>query len=244
MSKSHWANIILSFLAFSLFVVNVFFELAGWGALDLRGPLGAGILTGFLSIGLIIQVAKIIEGHRSRMDLLITGVLLPFHVIAELAIWVRTQIMGLSLPENLPFIAVGVYWSIGLVDVLARYIGREMKVFGGGFEAPEIRVIRLEKENALLLQQQSTTQALLEQRISSAEAMLKQREALLDEQKAQQSVLYEETCSFCGVVFAKNTPTAARNALNGHINRKHNGKVPALPAPQTTGEPKSPSEGF
>lgn len=192
MSTTHRASLVLSFIAFALFVTNVFMELAGFGALNLRGPAGAGILTGFLAAGLLIQVAKFIEGHRSRIDLIATGIMLPAHVLAELTIWVRTQIMHVGLPPELPFYLIGLYWCIGIADVLARYLGRELRVFDSSY-------VPLEQENA----------------------MLKQRLALVEQSQALQEQMFEERCTICGEAFEHHTKSAAKRALRAHVGRKH-----------------------
>lgn len=203
MTKSHWASLLLSIAAFALFVCNVFYEMAGYGALDLKGPFGAAVLTGFLAAGLIIQVSKFLEGHKSKVDIIFTLVLLPAHVLAELTIWVRTQIMHLGLPPELPFYIVGLYWAVGLMDVLAPKIGPELSKLRPSYENPETKAYRLEQENALLKQRLSITNELHEQ------------------EEAKKSTLYTEICPACGAMFSKPTQTEARNALNGHVNRKH-----------------------
>lgn len=235
MTKSHWASMVLSLLAFGLFVVNVFFEMAYQIALDLRGPYGALILTGFLSIGLLIQVSKFLEGHRSRLDILITLILLPLHMAAEITIWVRTQIMHIGLPPELPFWMVGVYWMIGMVDVLAPRLGPELSKLRSSSLTPEQEVVVLKQENALLLQRLSITQEVQEQK------------------RADESKIYTETCNICGEVFEKPTRDAAKNAVKGHKNRRHSGQIvapiemPALP-PEVVARPSDigdiPSEGF
>lgn len=234
MTRSHWASLILSILAFGLFVINVFYEMAGWGALDLRGPFGAAILTGFLAAGLLIQVSKFLEGHKNKVDIIFTMLLLPAHIAAELTIWIRTQILHWGLPPELPFYIVGLYWAVGLLDVLAPRIGPEISKLRPSYENPEKENARLKQENALLMQ-----------RLSITKEMHEQEEAL-------KSTLFVESCQVCGVSFEKRTATEARNALNGHINRKHTKTVEAtqqlfsavvqeaLPSGEISEEPKSP----
>jgi hypothetical protein len=146
----------LSFAALVLFSVNEFYVLAGWGALNLSGPAGAAALMGFLGIGLVVQTAKFIEGHNSKVDALVTFTMFPLHIAAALTIWFRTQINHSGLPSELPLYLVGVYWVIGLLEIVARYIGRELKLFKRDYESPEIKLMKAQQEIALLEERNRT----------------------------------------------------------------------------------------
>jgi hypothetical protein len=150
MNKTHRASLILSLIAFLLFVANEWYVLAGYGELPLSGPVGATILTGFFAAGLIVQALKFAEGHKSKIDLSITLIMLPAHAAAGLTIWIRTKIMHLGLPAELPYYIVGLYWVIGLIEVVARYIGRELKLFKSTYVSPEQELIDLKREYAIL----------------------------------------------------------------------------------------------
>lgn len=199
MGNGHRIALGLSVAAFLAFIVNQAAEIAGYH-LEFTGWAGAVILTGFLAVGMVAQLWKFMEGHRSRFDLIITILQLFIHVAAELAIWYQTKILNLTLPPELPLYIVGVYWVSGVADVFFRFIGREMQLFNGLYKSPEAllqeqlevvkqNLVEAETAKALLQQQVSNAQAsfeheraLLEQRLSSVEASSQQREALLQQQ--------------------------------------------------------------
>jgi hypothetical protein len=212
MTTTHKASLFLSGIALALFVANEFYVLAGWGELPLSGPFGATILTGFFALGLIVQSAKFIQGHSGPVDLTITLLMLAAHIAAGLTVWVRTKIMHLGLPAELPYYIIGLYWIIGIVEVLARYVGREMKLFSGGYLSPEkqAEALRLEladrdKQLALLAAEQKHTDRMLEASRQEAQRM----------QEAKDMVYYA-TCEGCGQSFKGSTQDKADKGKYGH----------------------------
>lgn len=212
LTKTHIANLVLSLFAFALFVLNQWHELAG-SHLDLRGQSGATILAGFLAAGIIVQIAKMMEGHRTGQAVVVTLVLLAVHVVAELTIWVRTQIMQAGLPLELPYYVIGVYWTIGLVDVLSMFIMREVGVLRGTYKPPAVRfqeeieqlrsmledaqlvIHEKDKENALLEHTIGTlehAQSMLEQRLSTVEERYERRMTDLKDAHAQERQRWEQ----------------------------------------------------
>lgn len=157
MSTSHKASLILSGLAFAVFVVNQWIAFIGW-RLELAGPVGATVLSLFLAAGLIVQVWKWIEGNRTVLDFGINLIMIPAHVYAELTIWFRTQIYDIGLPVDLPLYIIGLYWVIGLVEIMVSRFGHNLQVIRGKYQPPARRIAELERENALLKQSQAIAQ--------------------------------------------------------------------------------------
>ena len=141
MSNSHKASLVLSGLAFLTFVANQWAAFIGWH-LELTGPIGATVLSLFLAAGLCVQVWKWIEGNKTVLDFLINLVMIPAHVYAELSIWFRTQIADLGLSVDLPLYIIGLYWVIGLVEILVSRLGHNLAMLKG---KPGIRDILFRK---------------------------------------------------------------------------------------------------
>jgi hypothetical protein len=198
LTTTHKLNIALSLFAFGLFVVNQFMVLSG-SALDLHGQTGAVILTGFLACGILVQFSKFIEGHRHWFDVIVTVVFLAAHVVAEITIWIRTQILSVGIPEALPLYIVGLYWLVGAFDILLLFFPREVRLFSDGYADPYARISELESELALAQQ----AQAFAEQSQSERSANVVRLQ-------------YERQCERCGKVFAAETKRGAINALAAH----------------------------
>jgi hypothetical protein len=211
LTLSHKANIALSVAAFALFVVNQFKVLSG-SRLDLHGAGGATILTGFLALGIAVQFAKIIEGHRNWFELLITLLLLSAHIAAEVIIWQRTQITNAGLPEALPLYIVGLYWLIGAVDIMAMFLPRELMLFRG--ESPVQQLARQNEELRLKLSERNTDLALAQQSQKFAEQISATAQPL---QALAELPLYERDCPRCGKPFKGTSEQRAANAVNAHL---------------------------
>lgn len=189
MSTSHKASLILSGLAFAVFVVNQWIAFIGW-RLELSGPVGATVLSLFLAAGLIVQVWKWIEGNKSILDFGINLVMIPAHVYAELTIWFRTQIYDIGLPVDLPLYIIGLYWVIGLVEIMVSRFGHNMQVIRGKYQPPNERIAELERRLALAEQ-------------SNAMVMQSQSERTA-------------TCNRCGQTISGRGKRGLQNAMNAH----------------------------
>lgn len=198
LTTTHKLNIALSFFAFALFVVNQFFALSG-GALDLHGPWGALLLTGFLAAGILVQFAKIIEGHRTVAELIFTALLLIAHVAAELTIWITTQITRQPLPEALPLYIVGLYWVIGGVDIVVLSWRRNAAMVRGRFKSRE----ELERELLLAEQAQRHAVEIAERTQSDGTANAERRQ-------------YKGTCPLCKQEMQSSSARGVQNAMNAH----------------------------
>lgn len=196
-----WA---LSLAAFGLFVTNQWHELAG-SHLDLRGESGATVLTGFLALGIMVQILRVIQGSDRRLEVVFTLVMLLVHVAAEMLIWVRTQIAGLTLPHNLPYYIIGFYWVIGVADVLSRYLERELAVLTGDYVSPEQRITALEHRNELL-----------EMQLSDAERSLSKAQSTLEKQQEEASRTYDIACTCGWSGSGYRSEASARRALAAH----------------------------
>lgn len=201
-SRAHVAGMILSGLAFALFVVNQIAELAG-KHISFDGITGAVILGVFLACGLLVQAWKWAEGSKSQLDGIITFVSLLVHIAAEVIIWSRTRILEVGLPEHLPMLIVGGYWLTGVVEVIFRNGERQWAVIKGDYKSPEEQL----QQQIVLLQQQrfhdqedrakveqswqqrlaelEKQRALLEHSLSTAQAMLQQSQAELEKRDRQ-----------------------------------------------------------
>ena len=135
----------LSGAAFALFTVNQYLGLRGT-PLNFSGSFGALVLTLFLAMGTMVQISKLVQGHQSRTELLLTFLQLFAHTLAEISIWTQTQILGLELSPDIGKWIVSSYWLIGLVDILTRYLPREFKLFAKGHETPTRRMYALEAQ--------------------------------------------------------------------------------------------------
>lgn len=194
MKTGHKIALGLSAAAFVLFVINQAAELAGHH-LEFTGWLGASILTGFLAVGMITQLIKFMEGHRSRLDLIITIIQLLAHVLAELAIWYQTKILDIALPPELPLYIVGLYWVSGVADIFFRYVGREFMLFSGMYKSPE--VLLQEKLDAVFLELSALKQdkAVLEESFKNAQAALDNAQVLFEERSSNAQALFQQQLS-------------------------------------------------
>lgn len=212
MSTSHKASLVLSGLAFAVFVINQWIAFIGWH-LELTGPVGATVLSLFLAAGLIVQVWKWIEGNRTALDFGINLIMIPAHVYAELTIWFRTQIADIGLPVNLPLYIIGLYWVIGLIEVLVGRLGYNLQMLRGSYQPPDQRIAELELQKAEL-----------ELRSSNALAQLDHLRAEVDHMKAERERTYEATCDVpdCGWKSdPKPSQKSAVYALRAHQGRAH-----------------------
>jgi hypothetical protein len=211
LTNSHKANLLLCFAAFCLFVFNQFKVLSGT-SLDLHGTEGALVLTGFLALGILVQFAKLIEGHRHWFEFLITLILLTAHIGAEVAIWQRTQITHAGLPQSLPLYIVGLYWLIGAVDIAAMFLPRELALFRG-----ESEVQRLAREKAALeekLNEKDTKLKLAEQ---SQEFVERLQASAQPSQAIAEQMIIERDCPKCGRTFRGSSEQRTANAVNAHL---------------------------
>lgn len=140
-----WLSFALSGAAFVLFVVNQYLGLSG-KPFDFNSQTGAMVLTAFLAVGLGVQIGKIVQGHHSRMEFVLTLIQVGVHVYAELAIWTRTQILGMDLPPDIGKWLVSSYWLLGFIDLMIRYLPRELALLRSTNETPLQREARLEAE--------------------------------------------------------------------------------------------------
>lgn len=269
MNVFQWTSVALVVASLALLAVNNWFSISG-SVFNLRGQEGATVLVVFLTVGLIVQAGKIMMGHRHWLEFVITGLLLLGHMAADGGIWFTTQIMKIPLHADIPFWVVGLYWILGLVDILSPFMLREMGLFGQQ-DTPEKAIERhlkkieelqtdvniLQREKALLEEKLNTEKtiyqerfdsvkatleeryssanALLEQRLSSAQAIVEQYRAIEEAEKTAMSAVHEAACPVCGVVFTKRTSAEARNAVTGHMNRKHVGASQANISVQSAG---------
>lgn len=206
------ANLALSLVAFGVFVVNVWFQLTG-SPLDFHGIIGATVLAGFLALGVIIQCGKLVEGHRVWWEFVLTLIQLGVHVYAELTIWIRTQITGEGLPPGLPLLIVGLYWVVGVVDILAMNAGREMKLFGAGYTSPEIKLAAM-----------ITDAALDKQKLADTTAALDEARRRITEIEAERGKAFELFCDAPGCDYSTGlrlTHEQAARSLSAHKSRTH-----------------------
>jgi hypothetical protein len=212
MTRTHKVSLVLSGLALLLFVANEFYVLAGWGDIPLHGPVGSAILTGFFALGLVIQLAKFVEGHKSPIDLVITLLMLFTHVASALTVWGATKIFHIDLPvAELPYYIVGLYWVIGIVEVMARYMGRELKLFSRDYKSPEQRL--MEMENKLALAEQTI--------------QMERRQREIAEQREERSLSAPKTLSL--PVSAGRSQTTAANADPEQIKNRIRSLLSASP---------------
>jgi hypothetical protein len=132
----------------------------------------------------------------------VTVLLLAAHVVAEITIWIRTQILSVGIPEALPLYIVGLYWLVGAVDILLLFLPREVRLFSDGYADPYARISELESELALAQQAQAFAEQSQSERTASVVRLQ-----------------YERQCERCGKVFAAETKRGAINALAAH--RRH-----------------------
>jgi hypothetical protein len=223
MTITHRANLLLSLVAFGMFVANQLHVFAG-RSLDLSGEAGAYILAGFLALGLLVQFAKLIEGHRHWLDLLVTVVLLVAHIAAELTIWLRTQVMGLAIPTSLPRLIVGLYWLVGALDMVMMYGRREANLLLRGLSVEGQRQQRIaEAEHRAIAAETQAALARQEARLQErfAQQIARQRAVspaqIAGELPAIEPANHERTCPRCGRTLRGSSARAAINALNGHM---------------------------
>ncbi len=220
---AHGAVLFLSLVAFGFFVTNQALAFTG-RRLELHSTQGAILLTVFLALGLVVQLAKIARGHQHWFEVTITLVLLATHIVAELAIWVQSQILGLAIPASLPQLIIGLYWVIGVIDILALYGARELALFKGESVAQQTaRELAEAKDQAREARLQA---ALAEQARELQEHFAEQ----FVEQFAQRTgppasgvapanagkKVYEDACPDCGKLFSSTTKRGLTNAINGH----------------------------
>lgn len=201
-------NLILAALAFGFFVtnqVNVF----GGQHLQLTGTTGKWLLTGFLAVGLIVQLIKLGVGHQHWFEASITFFLLIAHIAAELTIWYGSQVFGIALPPSLPQTIIGFYWVLGPVDLLAVFLPRELALFSGKETSDQAQARKLrEVEDALLIAQ--AREEVIEkfaQRMSANS---------MPAAVASQSKPVTRECPDCHQQFESDTKRGAQNALNAH----------------------------
>lgn len=208
LTAPHYFNLALALFAFGLFVTNQFQQFSG-GTFDLRGTTGAVVLTVFLAAGIIGQFAKIIVGHNHWTELVVTLILLAAHIVAEVTIWVRTQIMGIGIPPTLPLWIVGLYWVVGAIDIIALFAGRELALFAG-----ESQYDRMSKE----LEEARLKLALAQQAEQIASRTAQQLQSAIPQQPAavQPQQSYTATCPDCGQVLTATSKRGLTNALNAH----------------------------
>lgn len=236
LTKTHLISIVLSLIAFGLFVANQFKALSG-SSLDLHGTGGAALLTGFLAAGIVVQFAKFIEGHDTAVEMVFTAVLLLAHIGAELAIWWRTQIVASALPASLPLYIVGLYWLVGAIDLLVMFVPQNLTRLSSGYVSPEHRLAMVEQslsmveqERALLEQKLSMVEQSLstaQQSLTAAQHKLEQERAehkqQLAEMRADQSKTHTATCDVpgCGWVGEYTSVASAERGLRAHTGRAH-----------------------
>jgi hypothetical protein len=202
MAKTQIANLMLSMAAFGLFVANQINAFQG-KHLDLRSEWGPYLLSGFLALGIAIQIGKIIEGHRHWLEVIVTGFLLTVHVVAEVTIWYRAQILGVGIPSQLPLWIVGLYWIVGLLDVLARFGARELQLFRGESEYERLqRQLREAKQEAALARQAAD---FMQKQVPNANAV-----------QSHNAKVYEAVCPDCGQTLTAKSQRGVTNALNAH----------------------------
>jgi signal transduction histidine kinase len=211
-------GVLLYFAALFLFAVNLWFELSGQH-LSLHTTTGATILTGFLVLGTILQLARLWVGHDSAPALVVTIGLLLLHIVADLAVWGTTQILQRPLPANIPLIIIGVYWVVGVADITGQVVRREFQLFKRGYEPEDRRLARelaearqaaalAEKEAELVKEYQAKTERQLialqsQSNRTATVATVKQPE-------------YKGTCSDCGQELVSTSQRGLTNAFNAH----------------------------
>lgn len=196
---SHVLNFLLSAFALGLFALNLRTELAG-EHFDLRTGDGATILTVFLVAGVVVQLGKLAQGHENAFELTITLLLLGAHVVGDVYIWYRTQIQDLALPAEIPFLIIGGYWLIGVIDFASMYLPAQLKLYSKTYVSPQHRISELESELKLALQ----AHKFAEQAQSDRTATAKQ-------------LNYIAVCPHCAQEFAKESDRALQNAMNAHL---------------------------
>jgi hypothetical protein len=151
---SHIANLILSGFALLLFAANLRTELAG-EHFNLRTGTGATILTVFLVAGVVVQLGKLAQGHENAFELTITLFLLVVHVVGDVVIWYRTQIMDVPLPAEIPFLIIGGYWLIGVIDFASMFLPSQLKLYVRGYKTPQQQLLDMQRQ-VLELQAEKT----------------------------------------------------------------------------------------
>lgn len=211
LTNSHKANLALCFAAFALFVFNQFKFFSG-SSLDLTGIEGATVLTGFLAVGFCLQFAKLIEGNRHWFQSLITLILLAAHIAAEVVIWQRTQITHEGLPHSLPLYIVGLYWLIGVVDLLAMFLPRELALFRG-----ESELQRLARKNEELQNEISEKDTKLKLAAQSQEFVERLQANAQQLPAMAEQALIDRDCPKCGRTFRGSSEQRVANAVNAHL---------------------------
>jgi len=188
LKASHWMNISLGAIALVLFAANMRQQLAGQ-TLNLRAGTGATFLTLFLVGGVVSQLVKLLQGHDTNWELAFTMLLLTAHVVGDIWIWYTTQIQGLPLPAEVPFLITGGYWLVAVADLTVLALTRQ-------FAAESADAAALSEVRAAL---------------SEMEAALSDRSATAKEP------LYDRDCPHCGRTFRSATEQGATNAVNAHL---------------------------
>jgi hypothetical protein len=200
MKTGHKIALGLSAAAFILFVANQAAELSG-NHFEFTGWLGASVLTGFLAVGMVTQLVKFMEGHRSRLDLIITIIQLVAHVAAELAIWYQTKILNIALPPELPLYIVGLYWVSGVADIFFRFIGRELQLFNGMYKSPETLLQEKLETTAKELTETEQKKAVIEESLKNAQTTLDQERKEFEQRLNTAQALFEERSSNAQALF-------------------------------------------
>ena len=203
---SHIMNFCLSAFALGLFAFNLRAELAGQH-FNLRTGDGATILTVFLIAGVVVQLTKLAQGHEGAFELTITLILLAAHVVGDMFIWYRTQINHLPLPAEIPFLIIGGYWLIGVIDFSSMYLPSQLKLYGKGYISPQQRIAELESDLKLAQQAHVFAQqnAAIAQQLHSANPPIAPQ------------LQFVGLCQHCEREFKKSSERALQNAINAHM---------------------------
>jgi hypothetical protein len=215
-------GVLLYFAALFLFAVNLWFELSGQH-LSLHTTTGATILTGFLVLGTILQLARLWVGHDSAPALVVTIGLLLLHIVADLAVWGTTQILQRPLPANIPLIIIGVYWVVGVADITGQVVRREFQLFKRGYEPEDKRLARELEELRIKEALAEQRASILEKQHAKAEAQMvalqshANRTAIAPANVASPPAKpYKGTCPDCDQELTSTSQRGLTNAFNAH----------------------------
>ena len=136
LSLSSQGSLGMGLVALGLLAFNLFKSMTDQ-PIDFHGATGAFLIVGFLAVGTLLQVMKVIQGHRHGLEFVLTAVILIAHVLGDMAIWLGTQIFSIPVPEFLPYIIIALYVLLSIAEVIAIYGPREMQLFKSDYVSPE-----------------------------------------------------------------------------------------------------------
>lgn len=226
MKISRWLNLTLSAAAMLMFALNLRAQLTGQ-EFNLHSEGGATALVVFLTVGVLVQLLKLLQGHDHAVELVVTVLLLAGHVVGDALIWWQTQIIGSQLPDAVPLLIVGGYWIVGVLDMTATYLPPQLALFKQGAKTPEQRLAVLEQDRAVLEQDRALLEqkvAMLEHSLSSAEQSLSNAQERYERAQEAKNKTYSIACPVDHCYWdtgEKPSKAAAERSLRTHLSKAH-----------------------